>query len=77
MLHGDQDVFSGVTVGTDLVQHKVEMTTDEPSKLRPSECEVGFRTLDLVGHKVGVGQVGLREASVEKIQEAPRPQTNR
>ena len=31
------------------------MMTDEPWRLRPSECEVGFRSLDIVGLQVGVG----------------------
>ena len=44
LLNGYQDVFSEVSGATDLVQHKVEMITNEPGGWRPSECEVGFRS---------------------------------
>ena len=62
---------------TNLVQHKVETTTDEPIRSRSLKCEVGFRTLDFVGQQIREGQIGLQDASVKKMQEAPSPQRNR
>jgi hypothetical protein len=45
--------------------------------IRPTKCEIGFQNLDFVGHKIGKGEIGLKEDNVRKIQEAPRPETKK
>ena len=45
--------------------------------IRPSKCEVGCSQLEFVGHEVKRGEVGLQEANVGKVRDAPRPETKK
>ena len=45
--------------------------------LRPSKCEIGFDSVDFVGHKIGKGEIRLHVENVKKIVEAPRPETKK
>ena len=42
---------------------------------RPSKCELGFTKLDFLGHTIERGKLGPKQITLDKIQEAPRPET--
>ena len=45
--------------------------------IRPSKCQIGFSSLDFVGHEIGKGEISLQEDNMKKIQDAPRPETKK
>jgi hypothetical protein len=44
---------------------------------KPSKCEVGFRSLEFLGHMVGEGQMKPKVDKVEMVREAKRPETKK
>ena len=42
---------------------------------RPSKCEIGFSSIDFLGHCVGDGKLMMSEEKARAIVEAPRPET--
>ena len=44
---------------------------------RPKKCYLGFRQLEYLGHTVGNGQICPEGDKMERIRDAPRPQTKR
>ena len=45
--------------------------------IRPTKSVVGSESVEFVGHTIGKGMIGLHEANVKKIVEAPRPETKK
>ncbi|GFO16098.1 Pol polyprotein [Plakobranchus ocellatus] len=45
--------------------------------VRPVKCLLGSRTVDFLGHSLGRGAIGLQDENVEKVRDAPRPQTKK
>ena len=43
--------------------------------VKPSKCCLGYSRIDFVGHKVGDGQLTTQDDKVERVQEAPVPET--
>ena len=44
---------------------------------RPKKCYLGFKQLEYLGHTVGNGQIRPEEDKMQRIRDAPRPQTKR
>ena len=44
---------------------------------RPTKCELGATQVDFLGHRLGQGAVGLQGCNVEKVEDAPRPNTKK
>ena len=44
---------------------------------RPSKCEIGFNSIDFLGHCVGDGKLMMSEEKARAIVEAPRPETKK
>ena len=44
---------------------------------RPTKCELGVTQVDLLGHRLGRGTVGLQDCNVEIVKDAPRPTTKK
>ena len=44
---------------------------------RPSKCEIGFSSIEFLGHCVGNGKLMMSEEKVKAIVEAPRPETKK
>ncbi|PIK52169.1 hypothetical protein BSL78_10948 [Apostichopus japonicus] len=42
---------------------------------RPSKCEIGFTKLEFLGHTVGNGKLGPKQSTLDKIKNAPKPET--
>ena len=45
--------------------------------VRPSKCKIGFSNVEFLGHSIGQGEKELHPANVEKVLEAPRPETKK
>ncbi|GFN90024.1 gypsy retrotransposon integrase-like protein 1 [Plakobranchus ocellatus] len=45
--------------------------------VRPVKCLLGSRTVDFLGHSLGRVAIGLQDENVEKVRNAPRPNTKR
>ena len=43
--------------------------------VRPSKCQIAVRSVEFVGHNVGQGEIGVQDGNVQKVLDAPRPQT--
>ncbi|GFO22577.1 Pol polyprotein [Plakobranchus ocellatus] len=41
--------------------------------VKPVKCLLRSRTVDLLGHSLGRGAIGLHDENVEKVRDAPRP----
>ncbi|KAM7309659.1 uncharacterized protein ISCGN_006655 [Ixodes scapularis] len=45
--------------------------------VRPSKCEIGFREITFLGHRIGQGEVAPVHSILEKIKDVQRPTTKR
>ena len=45
--------------------------------IRPMKCLFGVNSVDLLGHRLEQGMIGLHQDNVEKIKDAPRPSTKK
>ena len=43
--------------------------------VKPSKCCLGYSRIDFVGHKVEEGQLTTQDDKLDRVQEAPVPQT--
>ena len=43
----------------------------------PSKCVFGEEAVDLIGHKIGRGELSLLDENVKKVRDAPRPRTKK
>ena len=44
---------------------------------RPSKCEIGFSSIEFLGHCVGDGKLMKSEENIKAIVDAPRPETKK
>jgi hypothetical protein len=45
--------------------------------VRPNKCRFGYSKVDLLGHNLGEGEIGLHQNNVEKIKTAKPLQTKK
>lgn len=45
--------------------------------VKPTKCEIGFREIACLGHRIGQGEVAPVHYILKKIRDAQRPKTNR
>ncbi|XP_013382645.1 uncharacterized protein LOC106153310 [Lingula anatina] len=45
--------------------------------IRPSKCWLGYQTVNFVGHQIGEGKVAMETEKVDRLRNAPRPQTKK
>ena len=45
--------------------------------LKPNKCQLGYDTMDFLGHKLSNDRISPKEEAIEKIVEMPRPTTKK
>ena len=45
--------------------------------IRPTKCLFGVNSVDILGHRLEQGMIGLHQDNAEKIKDAPRPSTKK
>ena len=60
-----------------MLREFLQRVKDAGLTIRSSKCHIGFSNVDFVGHEIGKGEISLQEANIQKIKDAPRPETKK
>ncbi|EEC11289.1 polyprotein of retroviral origin, putative, partial [Ixodes scapularis] len=45
--------------------------------VKPKKCQIGFEEISFLGHEIGMGNIAPDAQIIERVRDAPRPQTKR